>query len=294
MSNPVGPDAAHPRHRSRQRREGRLRAGRLPRRARRRAGPRGAHVRRRGPLPPRAGGGGRRLRRARRRLLGPDARDRAPGRGGGQSPLAPGARARGRRRHRPRPPGGAGDGGRHAGLPPGPAAPGDRARGTAHRARALVGRDAGLGRARARPRGLRRGARAPVRRLSRRPARDRSPRPRPARPGGARRAAPGARALGRDAGLPLRLRRPPAAAARCDRDAGGPRGRAGHRVAGLRAGAGGVRRARRDLSGAHGPRRPSTSSCRRSPSTTSAPRCMRSSARCSSRPRPGAPTRATR
>ena len=33
MSNPVGPRATHPRHRSRQRREGRLRAGRLPRRA---------------------------------------------------------------------------------------------------------------------------------------------------------------------------------------------------------------------------------------------------------------------
>ena len=33
MSNPVGPRAAHARHRSRQRREGRLRAGRLPRRA---------------------------------------------------------------------------------------------------------------------------------------------------------------------------------------------------------------------------------------------------------------------
>ena len=44
------------------------------------------------------------------------------------------------------------------------------------------------------------------------------------------------------------------APARRDRDAGGPRGRAGHRVAGLRARARGVRRARRDLPGAHGAR----------------------------------------
>ena len=45
---------------------------------------------------------------------------------------------------------------------------------------------------------------------------------------GARRAAPRARALGRDAGLPLRLRRPHAAAARRRRDARGPLRRRGH------------------------------------------------------------------
>ena len=133
-----------------------------------------------------------------------------------------------------------------------------------------------------------------VRRLPRRPAGHRSPRSRPARPGRARRAAPGAGALGRDAGLPLRLRRPAGAAARRDRDARGPRGRAGHRVADLRAGARRLRRARRDLPGAHGARPRARRAAGAAPSTTSARRCMRSSARCSSRRRPGAPTPAMR
>ena len=88
MSNPVGPRAAHARHRSRERREGRLRAGGLPRRARGGADPRRADVRRRRPLPPRAGGGRCGLRRARRGLLGAHARDRARARvwGAGRSP----------------------------------------------------------------------------------------------------------------------------------------------------------------------------------------------------------------
>ncbi len=196
MSNPVGPRAAHARHRSRQRREGRLRPARLPRRAGRRADPRRADVRRRRPLPPRAGHGGRRLRRARRGLLGAHARDRAPGAGRRQAALAPGARARGGRRHRPRRPDGARGLRRHARVRPGPPAPRHRARGAARGARALVGGHAGVGRARAAARRLRGGARAPLRGLSRRPARHRAPRPRPARPGRARRAAPGAGARG--------------------------------------------------------------------------------------------------
>ena len=132
---------------------------------------------------------------------------RGGGAGGRCSRLA--ARARRRRGDRARPPGGARRVGRHAGLRPARCCASCRSsRSSASSPGAGGAAMREWARARAGARGLRRGARAALRRLPRRPASDRAPRSRPARPGGARRAAPGARALGRDARVPLRLRRP--------------------------------------------------------------------------------------
>ena len=294
MSNPVGPRAAHPRHRSRQRREGRLRAGRLPRRAATRE-----------PLlvvPTFAD-----VDHYRRELAAAGAvfgvrvvafsglmREIARRAGvGGQAALAPGARARGRRRDRP--------GRACEALAASAATPGfvqallrlvTELEEQRIEPGALVGRDAGVGRARARARRLRRGARAPVRRLSRRPA-------------GHRTAATASCTTRRRS---TRCAWSPRAGAR--RRSSSTASTTCSRCSATRSRRSRSTRARRSPSrwptspGARpspGAARPSRSCmalgarARRAagaaPSTTSAPRCTRSSARCSSRRPPGAPIR---
>ena len=171
------------------------------------------------------------------------------------------ARAGRRRRARPRAPGGAGRVRRHAGLPPGvPRSP------RSSRSRASS-RGAGP------PRGAGRASRrAPPRRGARRldgayrDALARSAAATRLHNRGARRAARGAGALGRDAGAALRLRRPDALQLDAVETLAGHAARR-RRLAHLRAGARGVRRPRRTFRSS--PRSPpSTSSCRRAPSTT--------------------------
>ena len=82
------------------------------------------------------------------------------------------------------------------------------------------------------------------------------------------RSAARALAVGRHAGAALRLRRSQPAAARRDRDARRRRGRAGDRVADLRAGPRGVRRAGRHLRGARAARPRAPRGSRPAPSTT--------------------------
>ena len=256
-----------------------------------RADSRGADVRRRRPLPPRAGGGRRGLRRARRGLLGADARDRAPGRGGGRplsawpASASPARRSLGSASRRSR-----------------------RRRATPGFVQALLRLVAELEEQRIEPGrwwaamrawGEREPARAvyaeelaaAVRRLPRRAAGDRAAATASLHDQArARRAAPGARALGRDA-------RASSTASTTSRRSSATRSRrwpstparAVTVVARLRARPRGVRRARRDLPGAHGarPRARRAAGARRA---LRAPRrCTRSSARCSRRPRAGAP-----
>ena len=122
-----------------------------------------------------------------------------------------------------------------------------------------------------------------------------APRPRAARPGRARRAAPGARALGRDAGLPLRLRRP---ARRCSATPSrrSPSTRRAPVTVSLAYEPGRAAFAGRgaDVPGAHGPR-PRARRAAGARRALRAPRAARARAHAvRAAARPGAPTPATR
>src|SRR5215218_9152838 len=246
---------ADPRHRTRERSEGRRRA-RAPARAppaRSAAG--GADVRRRGSLSARAGGRRDRVRGGGADLPPAGRRDR---RGGG--PARPAARAGGARPDRAcgRPrhaPAGARGVSARTWLHGGGRRPVRRARPLAGHAGPLHARAARLG-LRRRGARARRGAGGALLRLpppagGARPSRRAGP-----CAGGARRAARAARRLGRAAGAPVRLRRPGSAAARRGRDAGRARRGRGLGGAALRGGPRGVRRPRRHRRAAEAARGP--------------------------------------